>query len=594
MDTQEKLITGYIYDLKKEKKFGFISVDGETENYFFTSHDLENCNILSLQGGETVEFIPYETYKGKCASCVRVKYQIDQKQSIPSLGINSHVDLNRTPMNEDEKQITYNLSSVFYVTSGGGEIKLNDAKYRYCLIKPTEFFVNNFQMFRELVVVFSDYVHFEPRSLDVATEVYKLITTPLRLDKGCHLLICHDDQVEEKMARCLKDSNVNQIVIPFTYSELLQNKTPEYLIQERFRKYLFNSDLFSTLSPITDQNFFFGRRDLVHDIVSKCKNKGHCGIFGLRRSGKTSVLYAITSLLKNDDYHTVFIPCEGELRTLDWRMALHLVVKNVYKALHFSENDINEKVKESNYNSLNTTMYFEDDMNRVLQNLNKPVIIMFDEIEAITFNVSRGNEADNVWLDGKSFLNFWNTIKGYYSKHPGKISIVVAGTNPMINEEPVIGKNKEPNPMFSQLSSPNQGEYLQAFTIEDTANMVNTLGSYMGLNFDQYSIDKLTYDCGGHPYLMRMLCSHINKYIKNHNIDKPYTVTKAVYDKASAEFEKSSDAESFFEMILNILMISYHKEYETLKILATQGDDIVARIQDKKALHHLFGYSVSS
>lgn len=82
----------------------------------------------------------------------------------------------------------------------------------------------------------------------------------------------------------------------------------------------------------------------------------------------------------------------------------------------------------------------------------------------------------------------------------------------MINEIPVIGGTT--NPMFRQLSESNQGAYLPAFTYDDTKNMVNTLGGYMGMQFDEYTIGKLTSDCGGHPYLMRILCSFINKYIR--------------------------------------------------------------------------------
>jgi len=162
----------------------------------------------------------------------------------------------------------------------------------------------------------------------------------------------------------------------------------------------------------------------------------------------------------------------------------------------------------------------------------------------------------------------------------------------MINEEAVIGKKREANPMYKQLSIPNSGEYLQAFTEEDTANMVNTLGSYMGLSFDKYSIGKLTNDCGGHPYLIRILCSHINKYVKNKALTKPLEITRAIYDNAAVDFEKSPEAESFFQMILNILVTSYPKEFNTLKILATQGDDIISQVQDKKALHHLLGYGL--
>lgn len=491
-------------------------------------------------------------------------------------------------LNSDEKAIVKILSKYFYVSSGGNEFTIGQSIYRYCLIKPTEFFVQTFQLSRELVVIFSDYVSCEPRSLDAAAYVYRNTASKLRLDRGCQILVCHDDSIEEKLAELLKDSNVNQIVIPFTYRELLSESFNENTIRERFRKYLFDTDLFATSKPIQNDVFFFGRRDLVHDIVSKCKNNTNCGVFGLRRSGKTSVLYAVQELLHQQSYSTVFIPCESDLSSLDWRMALYRLVCSIAEGLRKNSSWIDPKL----YQTFETVMYFERDMNEVLKNSTLPVTIMFDEIEAITFSVSQGEESNNLWVDGDSFIYFWNTLKGYYSKYPNKISILVAGTNPMINEVPIIGKRKQPNPMFRQLSDSNQGAYLQAFSHDDTRNMVNTLGGYMGLMFDEYCISRLTSDCGGHPYLMRILCSHINRYARSNNIKRPVKISRAIYDKAIPEFEKSSEATGFFWMILNILMDSYPKEFETLKVLALQGDGLISQIQDHDALHHLIGYGL--
>ena len=91
---------------------------------------------------------------------------------------------------------------------------------------------------------------------------------------------------------------------------------------------------------------------------------------------------------------------------------------------------------------------------------------------------------------------------------------------------------------------------------------------------------------------MRILCSHINKYVRNNSIKRPAKITKAIYDKALVEFERSSEAVSFYWMILNILMTGYPKEFNTLKILALEGDNVVSQIQDRTALPHLIGYGL--
>ena len=576
-------LRGFIHNIKPT--YGFIYVDGGS-SYFFHSNDLENCSIRQLSEGDAVEFCPIIQERGLAAKKVRKIYQSESNLNLANPGINPTAQI--VHFNSDEKKIINNLSKVFYVTNGGSEFLLNTSTYRYCLVKPTEYFVHAFQLSREIVAVFCDYVNCEPRSLDAAPYVYRTIHAQLRLDRGCQILICHDNSIESKLANWLRDNNVNQVVVPFTYDELMDAEFGAEKIQERFRKYLFDIDLFFTSMPIKNDVFFFGRRDLVHDIVSKCKNATNCGIFGLRRSGKTSVLYAVEKLLLQQSYKTVFVPCQGKLKESDWRTALCVLAHYIADALENKKYQIDD----SAYQSINREFPFENDLDMLLQNEKKPLTIMFDEIEAITFGVNHEDDYENPWLDGKSFIRFWDQIRGYQNKNPKKICVLVAGTNPMINEIPTIGKGSQVNPMFGQLSNSNQGAYLQSFTNEDTKNMVNTLGGYMGMTFDEYCIGKLTSDCGGHPYLMRLMCSYINRYIRSHVINRPLTITRAIYDKVEPEFEKSSEAEGFFLMILNILQISYLQEFNTLKTLALEGDSIVAQIKTPNELQHLLGYGL--
>lgn len=130
------------------------------------------------------------------------------------------------------------------------------------------------------------------------------------------------------------------------------------------------------------------------------------------------------------------------------------------------------------------------------------------------------------------------------------------------------------------------------FNLNSTEAMVNTLGGYMGLQFSKEICGRLSSDCGGHPYLIRLFCSCINKYIKDNDISRPVIVTKAIYEKATPLFEKSGEAEAFFLMVLNILQSCYEKEYNALKILATSGDEQISQTLDNKDLQHLLGYGL--
>lgn len=128
--------------------------------------------------------------------------------------------------------------------------------------------------------------------------------------------------------------------------------TPDHIL-DRFRKYLFDADLFTTSQPIVNDVFFFGRRDYALDVATKCKRASYlCGIFGLRRSGKTSMLYAIQRQLENSGCPVVFIPCQEELDTLNWKDSLYRVAQDVRHVLDLNEDNLDKKVTSESYKKM--------------------------------------------------------------------------------------------------------------------------------------------------------------------------------------------------------------------------------------------------
>ena len=579
----ENIMKGNIYYI--DGSFGHINgADGK--EYFFSKNDLKNCTIYQLTEGDYVEFeiVEKPNMRYDRAVDIRKKGSVSSKsKDVVVPGINPAFRFDA--FTEDEKKIINRLKDELYLTHGGSEIPIARSAYRYCLAKPTQEFSLKFNLNREIVVVFADYVSFEPRSLEVATVVATEKHPKLRIDKGCQIIISRDDNIEQKLTEILKDNNFNSIVVPFSYRELLENATEGFLV-ERFKKYLFDVDLFLSSNPIEDDIFFFGRRDFVFDIVNKCKTNTHSGIFGLRRSGKTSLLYAVKRLLDNDGYSTVYIPCQSQLSPTTWQIALYTIINDIFAKTKI-KGQINRHSKQS-YVEENAAVCFENDLLTIYNEVSKPIVLLFDEVEAITFDVPNENVK---WKDGEYYVRFWDAIRGFYLKNPKAISVVVAGTNPMINEVPVL-KNGITNPMYGQLSKSNRGAYLLPFELMDTQNMVNTLGGYMGLNFDEHVCSDLTLDCGGHPYLIRLLCSFINGELKKQNEKRPKTIGIRFYKEALKKFEETNNATGFYLMILNILIENYPIEFNVLKEIALNGGKYISSFVDDNSLLHLLGYGL--
>src|SRR5690606_12102335 len=105
------------------------------------------------------------------------------------------------------------------------------------------------------------------------------------VERICGMLISRDSQVERKLTGLLTNEQETLVIVPFSYSELLQIKD-NFFLRNRFKKHFYTRDLFAFESPLKKDLFFFGRNDLIHDIVNRHSSNENSGLFGLRKTGK--------------------------------------------------------------------------------------------------------------------------------------------------------------------------------------------------------------------------------------------------------------------------------------------------------------------
>jgi cold shock CspA family protein len=277
-----------------------------------------------------------------------------------------HKDATFNHMNDVERKIINALSDVFWVTFGGGYVSLTKRLYtnlKFSFVLPTEKFGTQFNLNKELAVVFNDNVRFDARSFSAISSVQEQTEekSPYRLERICSLLICKDSLVVDQVRTQLKTVSAEQqfVVVPFSYDEILKqyNKLNHEewteFVTQRFREFFYDRDLFSDDSPLKDSLFFFGRSTFVQEIVARYNSHLNSGVFGLRRSGKTSTLYAVQRVLKTIRKKWLWIDAQ-QLQHKRWNHALHYIVSEAYKSI-----EIDYSVSESTYTAANASFFFE-------------------------------------------------------------------------------------------------------------------------------------------------------------------------------------------------------------------------------------------
>jgi len=281
---------------------------------------------------------------------------------------------------------------------------------------------------------------------------------------------------------------------------------------------------------------------------------------------------------------SVFIPCDDvSFQQRRWNECLYYVLERLVDK-YKTKNKLKGILSPSeSYTEKDASVVFKKDLLKIYEQLGKkPVLLVFDEIERITFNTASVKH----WQEGLDFVFFWGALKSIFNELDDVFSYMIVGTNPTCIESPKIQGND--NPIFQSVSV----EYLERFDVSQTREMIEKLGRFLGLNFDEVIYSKLVGDYGGHPFLMRQVCSLIYQTVKG---AIPVQVDRSMYVRAKKEFEQNK-ATSYMGMILEVLTDFYKDEYTMLKFLALGDIDFFSSLakDSPQYVAHLVGYGIIS
>ncbi len=469
-----------------------------------------------------------------------------------------------------EKEIARYWGNEWFITKADN-ITVGQSEYNYFLIKATASYEESLSISREVIVVLSAYEDFEPRTLEAFERIYGTFPDN-RIERICYVLISTDPKIEEHLANCLSNQE-SQIIIPFTYDSFSSKRSDPNFIRSQFRKHFFSRDLFDFSEPLKKDFFFFGRNDLTINIIEKHRASQNFGVFGLRKAGKTSIIYDVIRKLPQGESLGVLIDCQNtSFNFRHWNHALYYVLLRAYQ-----EANQELSLQEEDFTEPNAAYLFETYICKLADITDKRILLLFDEIENITFEKSGVHH----WCNELDFVYFWQSIRSAFQQTDNVFSFCIFGTNPKCIEVPtILGKD---NPIFNAF----QPHYIPGFDQDRVREMVRRLGRLMGIKFDEGIYTRLTEDYGGHPFLIRQVCSAIAKQYPA----RPVQIDRLKYFAVRDAFNREND---YFNMLLEVLRQFYSEEYEMLTMLAAGDVDNFNYFatQDYSMVKHLIGYGI--
>ena len=464
----------------------------------------------------------------------------------------------------------FDVTSAFRHQDGRGEIAA-------FFLKPETFIAELLGLERELLLAYSPYEELQARSIVLHDEV--AATYRERLDPLGSLLVTnapsHASVVED-----YRDAAPERPPLILLGRQALDRLRDPDDLRDLFVQHLFRRDLFGLESPLTRDTSFFGRHDIVSELLDRFRSGQNSGLFGLRRIGKTSVLYALDRRSKEGGYGGVsYIDLSNpSLHRGRWWELLEALSRSIAEAMPLKARQKSKILSMGGgYTETNGAQAFRSDI-QILRTY-KPkhrLLLALDEIENITFDISPAEH----WRT--DFLPFWQTIRSVHQDTGGEFCFIVAGVNPHLTEAATVGTFD--NPLFSTVKV----YYVPPFGPTTVRNMVRKLGRYMGLRSEERLFELLAAEYGGHPFLIRQACSHLAKHVTNRPGHLSVKLFEAERRQLRLVLEKN------IRQILGVLEKWYPEEYQLISELARGEVDSFVEFARASAefTQHMEGYGL--
>ena len=413
-------------------------------------------------------------------------------------------------------------------------------------LSPETHIKDQFGFEKEILLAISNYSTLQPRVMQAVSRILQEEPAQGRVDPTTFFLITSSPGAEDWVKGYSTENKEPRICVVFDLAEMRKEKNNQWLVRSIITRQLFSRDLFNEQLPLRSDLFFFGRDAIAAELLTSMKQAQNRGLFGLRKTGKTSLLYKVQRLAEREKIYTYYYDCKRpSIRNLHWEQFLERIIEDISR-----DAPSNVKIPKR------LASHISDAFVQVVSAFAERgrVCLIFDEIEY----VSPIAKLDDHWKT--EFVPFWQTLWSAQSEIR-ELSFLLAGVNPTAIELDIV--NDVQNPLFGIVTP----KYLTGFDVTEVRAMLHHFGKRMGLKFDIDAVNYIFNRFGGHPLLTRMACSFLNGILLNKKVSRPYSVTQAVV--MGHESDQEQEMSFYCRHVVSELKLFYPDEYLMLETLVT-------------------------
>lgn len=368
---------------------------------------------------------------------------------------------------------------------------------------------DRYAIHQEIPVVYSPHSDLQGRTIVMLKEVFCLLPQERRgFAGGVAFLWASDPKLDTKLEK-------------FSKTELVLMSIPEDgpdALVQTLASHLYSQDLYRERTYVTGSQFF-GRRALLAELRGDLADHRVSAVFGTRKTGKTSILMELVrtaSAANHTDLIEIFVyedlehlprPSSGRDPIPE---LLDDLARDIQKELRIRSLRANELANLPDEPSLREFRMALTETLRHPANIQLSLVIILDEIEhlcppdADKIDPAAGNE---------SIPQFFGVLRKL-TQELDNFTFSVAGlASAVIESGELYGRH---NPLFNLANT----YYLSPFTRGEAQELLQGIGSRIGISWQADAIDSAHAETGGQVVLLRELAAQVWEARRKETIDK--------------------------------------------------------------------------
>lgn len=402
---------------------------------------------------------------------------------------------------------------------------------------------------REVMLFYSPHEDLQGRTFKAATK--EIQSTDRSVTPDTFFLWSPDPRLRTKLYDWSRPSS---LAIP-----LLIDENEELSLIKLLRDHIYTRDLFYVTTPVSGASFF-GRRTLLQSMRDDVFNQRVTGVFGLRKSGKTSILTQLSEELKDDNVVTILMdletfPCPPEDPTDD-------ILADLRQRLLWELRSRGLRIQElEEIGQRPGILELKNALQSVLKHLKEDgtrILLLLDEIEYLT-------PADKIDIAEGEMPRIAQMLSAFRSivQESDNFTFTLSGlTSAIIESGRLYGR---PNPLFSWA----RAVYVTPLDREEADDLASTVGGKMGIEITSGALEALHEASGGHAFLYRSLSSAVVSHLPVDDLKR--TMSRSAVLTEISDW-KSRIQGNIEEMIQHVKRY-YPNESVMLEILMDSADD---------------------